>query len=374
LAIVPSCNTYESHFAKLGVSPQQLADGYYRGTWITQYAESLKQVGVHVTVVVPSRTPGHFFGNVMDVRLVSAPATYGLLTEKLWRWKLHAVGSYWSTKGMARELADFDDVYLQEYAFGRYARLQKELGSEGFLSAHHGTSVSSASWMVKRVIRRGGRFTALTNEEVSKLADFVGARGMVMKIPNWVTDEWLNADTQKIEPRSAVWVGRLEDRTKSLLFLLGVVEKALQSGTLKRLTIVGTGPDEEALKRRVRESETLRGSVTFTGRIDTSSRLIEILSTAEVFVNTSVIEGMPIAVIEALSAAKKLVLSALPYVASELGQTPGIYPFSPRSEAGLLEALRTAFEGPQANIPGREWAQASFSETNSVARLVEILR
>src|SRR4051812_693475 len=148
LAVVPSCNVFEEHFGPIGVSPQELAHGEYRGTWIVHYAAGLREFGYRTTVVVPTRgVAGHVRGKVLDVDLIPAPSAYRRMPSSLWRGPLRPLGSRLSSFGLNEHLSGFDVVYVQEYAYARYGYLLRGLRASGrpVLGAHHGTPVKRLS-------------------------------------------------------------------------------------------------------------------------------------------------------------------------------------------------------------------------------------
>src|SRR5205085_2011474 len=82
-----------------------------------------------------------------------------------------------------------------------------------------------------------------------------------------------------------------------------------------RMTIAGEGPERQRLEELVR-SLGLTGNVTFTGRVDNLG--IEALyQKADVFLNPSLVDNMPISILEALA-------SEVPVVSTRVGGVPFI--------------------------------------------------
>lgn len=93
------------------------------------------------------------------------------------------------------------------------------------------------------------------------------------------------------------------------------------------LTIVGAGSDERRLKRLV-QSERIEG-VMFTGRVERSD-IARLYDEADIFLNTSIIDNMPVAIVEAFHA-------GLPVVTTN----PGGIPYIVRDrESGLLVQIK----------------------------------
>jgi L-malate glycosyltransferase len=93
------------------------------------------------------------------------------------------------------------------------------------------------------------------------------------------------------------------------------------------LTITGYGSDERRLKSMVRDLN-IR-DVTFTGRVE-RSQMPELFHHADIFLNSSVIDNMPVAIVEAFYA-------GLPVVTTDAGGIPYIVR---DRESGLLAAKR----------------------------------
>jgi glycosyltransferase involved in cell wall biosynthesis len=93
------------------------------------------------------------------------------------------------------------------------------------------------------------------------------------------------------------------------------------------LTIAGYGSDERRLKSLVRDLNIQ--DVTFTGRVE-RSHMPELFQRADIFLNSSVIDNMPVAIIEAFYA-------GLPVVTTDVGGIPYIVR---DRESGLLTPKR----------------------------------
>ncbi|PZE27896.1 hypothetical protein DEI86_04685 [Curtobacterium sp. MCBD17_028] len=373
LAIVPSCETFEDHFSALGVTAGDLANGRYRGTWITQYAELLRSRGTDVTLVVPGATPARLKGSLMDVWVVPVLPLRRVIPPRLRRWKLRELLSYLQGRRLARDVQGFDRVYAQEYAYPRFGGLMSELPDDKLIGAHHGTPVAAAPrWLVQRIARGSNLLTTLTKQERESVRSVRSGSTVdrVVWAPNWVSDTFINSEEERVAG-SAIWVGRFDERVKGLDTLLRAWEDSATSGWT--LTMVGTGPDHDRIRNRVEASANLRDRVTLTGRIDDPSQLAGLVARAEVFVNASVKEGLPIAVLEAMGAGTKLVLSDLPYVRSELAEASA-EAFPPGDVTGLLEALARAFDRPLNDDTNRALIRHQFSITSAGTRVADLLQ
>jgi glycosyltransferase involved in cell wall biosynthesis len=94
-----------------------------------------------------------------------------------------------------------------------------------------------------------------------------------------------------------LWIGRLE-KEKCPLFAIQVLEIVRRQGHDAGLTIVGSGSEEELLKRYTRE----RGLERFVDFAGYQNDLSPYFSTADIMLVTSVYEGYGMAMVEALAA------------------------------------------------------------------------
>lgn len=376
---MPSCNTFEDHFSKLGVTPEDLASGGYRGSWIPQYADFLREIGVRITVVCPTIDETRsVVGNLLDLELVRASYLARLWNclPQLRRGPLRQFASWHSSSVLADRFASFDIVYIQDYATGRYRRLSKilERASLPFVGAHHGGSVSDCSLWVRPALTSERQFTVLTHLEEELLAVKVNSRSPIKRIPNPVSGVWFN-EVANFSPRTVcriVWLGRLEREAKGLDLLLDIIARLIEVGTEFEMSVIGGGSDAEWFSAECRR----RGfddCVRMYGRVDELATLTPLIGSHSILLNTSKIEGFPISVIEAISCGLHVVATELPYVTSELRACPGVFAFSQKSPvdaANLIGSIDLTIN----NIAGSEWSSRRFSVEAFRANFQELLK
>jgi glycosyltransferase involved in cell wall biosynthesis len=141
-----------------------------------------------------------------------------------------------------------------------------------------------------------------------EIVDSGFADGNLVEIPNGV-------DTNKFFPvhltgsrtcRNVTFIGRL-DRYKGVDVLIGGFKKLLSDNDKLKLTIVGSGPDERALKKMVEELG-LEHNVIFRGR---QENVVHELSETDIFVLPSLSEGMSNVLLEAMSCGLPVVATAV---------------------------------------------------------------
>lgn len=138
------------------------------------------------------------------------------------------------------------------------------------------------------------------------------------------------ADLPAARPRSGdrdtfelICVGRLSPE-KGHAGLLGAMAALVRRGVPVRLTLVGDGPESEALRALARELG-IDQQVTFAGRLDEANTLTAIAG-ADALVLASFMEGLPIVLMEAMAL-------GVPVIASRVAGIPELVM---EEETGLL--------------------------------------
>ena len=108
-------------------------------------------------------------------------------------------------------------------------------------------------------------------------------------------------------------VGRLVAE-KGLEYLLTAIPKVLKRFSEARLLLVGDGPLRKDLERIVIDLD-LTGKVTFVGF---RSDIKEILSSLDILVLPSLLEGFPMIILEAMAMAKPIVASDIPGIREQI--------------------------------------------------------
>jgi L-malate glycosyltransferase len=140
-----------------------------------------------------------------------------------------------------------------------------------------------------------------------------------------------------------------------------------------RMTIAGSGPERDALVELTQELG-LASNVTFTGRLD-NEHIALIYQQADVFVNPSLVDNMPISILEALA-------SGVPVVTTDVGGIPFLVEHDktamlvpPRDAvamaAALLELLSNRMKACRLASAGRDYVQR-YTWGNVRGRLFDI--
>jgi glycosyltransferase involved in cell wall biosynthesis len=160
-------------------------------------------------------------------------------------------------------------------------------------------------------------------------------------------------DLNRFRPRASEFVHRdkphlLVARNLEPLYDIGTALRAFaiirKTAVDARMTIAGGGPDREMLVELARELG-VAPHVTFVGRLE-NSRIAELFRDADVFVNSSLHDNMPISILEALASGVPIVstnVCGIPFVV-EHQKTAMLVP--PRDPAAMAQAVIDLLENP----------------------------
>jgi predicted dehydrogenase/glycosyltransferase involved in cell wall biosynthesis len=147
--------------------------------------------------------------------------------------------------------------------------------------------------------------------------------------------------------------------------LLAAAERVLQLRPDARFLLIGTGPEEGAL-RAIVERRCLGQAVRFLGRRDD---VPDLLQAADLMVLPSLFEGLPLVVLEAMAAQR-------PVIASRIGGTDEAVVdgltgrlFEPGDAAGLADAVLTMLAEPKAAEAAGIAGKARFERHFRAARM-----
>ena len=190
------------------------------------------------------------------------------------------------------------------------------------ISHHHHLDRDPLNRLIeRRIVERSERVITVSEFSRRQLASVLGARSdHVEVVPNGVDERFAPSPKDsaliarhRLQNRSVVvFLGGLK-RRKNLGFLLEVWREIATQRHDATLLIVGGGPLEGALQRRVGNLG-LGGAVVFTGQVSEAEK-VAYYNLADVMVSPSSLEGFGFTVAEAMSC-------ELPVVVSDKGALP----------------------------------------------------
>jgi glycosyltransferase involved in cell wall biosynthesis len=245
----------------------------------------------------------------------------------------------------------------------------------------HGAKAPARNHALRAMLARGLRAYVGVSAETSERAvrDLGIPAAKVVTIPNGIPTREFGPDpAARAAVRSAFGIaadafvvgtlGRLEPE-KNPQLLLAAMEPILAAGA--HLIFVGDGSERSALAAAIARRGTPR--VHLTGARDDAPRLLAAL---DLFALSSRIEGLPLALVEAMATALPIVATDVGGIREATGATAAIVP--PNDEAALREAIealrddapRRASMGAEARLR----AQAVYDFERVVDRYLDLYR
>lgn len=368
-AILVSTPTFEKFYERrIGVGLRDFLASY-RNDWSWDYMRALREAGSSAILYVASlRHRGHFTTpDGFEVRLVPLRAAYRLwdpvrLVERSapGRYVSQLVNVLCLVRPLRRALAQ-DGVqllFVQEYWTARYDVLSGALDVP-IVAVDQGVRQRGEVRFRKPVtFPRAAAILTQTQWEQERVARL---GGRAQRVPNAVDSQHYvpEADGMRRSTPLVLAVARLHDEQKRLSDLIGALALLPDEW---RLEIVGSGPDREALERRAR-MEQVADRVTFSGFVFDRSELRERYRSCTVFAMPSAYEGLPVALLEAMSCGAAVVGSEIPAIAEvvEHERSGLLVPVGDR-EALAGAILHAAGRRQELGAAARSVVESSYSQ------------
>lgn len=289
-----------------------------------------------------------------SLRLVELP-DYGDLLQL--RRVLEAAGgtlrSFWRTVGRLDTVFVFGPhpfaLLLAVLALARRRRVV--LGVRQDTLSYFRARVPSRRWLPSlvavrvldaafRLLARRVR-TVVAGTEIAHRYGGAGARVLVM------ADSVVRADDVASGPTERDWsgavglltVGRIDPEKNPLLLVEALAELERVDPGRYRLTWVGSGPMEDAVRERA-AALGVEGLLDLRGWLPFGPDVLELYRRAHVFVHVSLTEGVPRVLVEALACATPIVATNVGGVAKALDSGGAALLVEPRDRAALVAAIR----------------------------------
>ena len=217
-------------------------------------------------------------------------------------------------------VATYHDVWLGEWV--------RNVGPGGVLG----------ELLERYVLTRGWeRFIAVSGYTRGKLVRAGVEGGRVEVVPSGIDLPFFRrVRARKAGEPTVCCVSRLVryKRVEDLLRALALVREEVPD---VRCRIVGTGEEEGNLRRLARELG-LEGAVEFLGFLPTQRQVVEVMKSSHLFCLPSTVEGLGLALVEAMACGLPFVASRLPPLLEVSGGKGGLF-FTPGDHRELAEKL-----------------------------------
>jgi glycosyltransferase involved in cell wall biosynthesis len=307
----------------------------YRNDWSWDWCQMLAREQVQTTIYVPTLERGELVGTAdgYGVRflelaaLVTPWVRFPVLERTPVGRYFGQVANTFAMLAPLRAALDedgIDVVCVQEYWTARFDVLARTLGRPVVAVDQGLPDRREIKWLKRGAFRASVGVVVQTEREADKVGHYGGD---ARRIPNAVDAEFFSPDPARTPTdgqSEILFVGRLHDAQKR-------VSDALKALWLLpedwRLTVVGGGPDEAALRRLANELG-VSERVSFEGFVGDSGRLRDLYRRADVVAMPSTYEGLPMVLLEAMSCGTPVVGSQIPAIAGVVsdGETGILFP------------------------------------------------
>jgi len=352
----------------------------YRNDWSWDWCRALRAHDEDVLIYVPSlrETGRHPTPEGVDLRFLPIGRLYAPW-ERLPALKRTPPGRYVAQAANAAAFLpalraglqeDAVDVLLvQEYWTARYDLLASRLRIP-ILAVDQGLPDRHEIKLLKRrLLPRARRVLTQTTTERDKVTAYGGA---AERLPNGVdTERWSPPPAGSARaPRTVLTVARLLEMQKRISDLITAIDLL---GPDWRLRILGSGPDERALKDHAGRLG-VDARVEFLGFTLDQGRVRDECRACSVFALPSAYEGLPMALLEAMSCGAAVVGSDIPAIAEVVtnGQDGLLAPVG--APERLAARIREA-DARQAELgaAARATVERRYSEAAMARRLIELM-
>jgi glycosyltransferase involved in cell wall biosynthesis len=379
-AVLLSTEYFEAFYGHdLGLTVDEYL-GSYRNDWSWDWCRALRAQGQEPLIYLPSLreaglrpTPEGVVVRFLPVGRLYTPWRRMPVLKRSppGRYVAQAANAAAFLRPLRRALAadEIDVLLVQEYWTARFDLLAGRLPvpilavDQGLPDRHE------VKLLKRRSLPRAERVLTQTKIECDKVAAY-GASAE--RLPNGVdTERWsAGAGDGAGSSRTVLTVARLLDMQKRTSDLIEAI--ALLGGEW-RLRILGGGPDEAALRAKAARLG-VATRVAFLGFTLEKERVRDECRNCSVFVLPSAYEGLPMALLEAMSCGVAVVASDIPAIAEVVtdGHDGLLVPVG--GPARLAERIEEAVaRRAELGAAARETIELRYSQGAMARRLVEVM-
>jgi len=216
-------------------------------------------------------------------------------------------------------------------------------------------------FLTKIALSISDKYYSTSKTDIEKIkSEFSVEENKITYVPNWVENRTTNPN-KSISVDTFISVGRLE-KQKNFEYLIKSFENSEYS-----LNIVGTGSQEKSLKTI---SESHNVSVNFIGRLSNSD-LLTLLKTYKIFISSSLYEGNPKSVLEAMNSGCMIIANKTPNLNEFLTHNENCI-FFDHSKDNLIEVINLAVKNPSLVQKIANEGFKTVQKNNSLDKIINI--
>ncbi len=265
---------------------------------------------------------------------------------------------------------DIIDAHSHLFISTNLAAVVRRLGSSPLVITNHGLrSQAVPAWFQEIYLKTIGRFTFNSADKVITFTErekedmvAVGVKPeKIVIIPNGVdTEKFHPVVFPEPHPFTVIWVGRLA-AGKGLKYAILGFEKFLESVPSALMYVVGDGPYLDAAQEYV-AGKGLGERIIFTGRVE-NDEMISYYTRSSVYLMTSMSEGMPRTLLEAMACGLPVVCTDIPQLVPIIEE--GGIVIQKKDLEGVVEALRVLYDDSnwclKSGENGRKYVEENLS-------------
>ena len=373
--------------------------GDHAGNFVHNLAKELVKEGIGISVVAPHdvNTKTHEFVDGVEIHRFQYWLTrkgqrvaYGagmpdnIAKSVLAKIQLPLFMLLFFIKGVT-VAKQCDLIHAQFLLSGVVGAWIKRITGRELITTAHGSDVymiPEAGLFQKcyiRAISNANAIITVSNANKERLTALGLPEDKIIVIPNGIELSMFNNTISTLRVHEAgiqiVWVGRMVE-VKGLVYLFSAMRIIVSGYPHSKLTLIGDGPLKDKLER-LAAALSLNKHITFIGYVK-NTEVPQYLKEADIFVLSSLSEGFPVVIPEAMAAGK-------PIVASNVGGIPdavteGVTGFlvAPENAAQLAEKLIYLIEHPEVRVSmgksGRKKVEERFTWGKIAGRISEIYK
>ncbi|MFC1687628.1 glycosyltransferase [Patescibacteria group bacterium] len=314
--------------------PQDQDD--YSGVFILQFLQQLPRAVTHITVLTPHKNNSprneswgririrrftYWFPASAEKLLLPGGILYNLKYSLLAKVQLpfFIICAFFHALRYSKHL---DIIHAHWILYGFIGSLISKIRGIPLVITLHGSDVAimKSSCIFKFLgtisLKQASKVICVSSYLKKEIQPFIQDTNKVFVFPNGlgVAEKFMDAEKTTHDAPTLLWIGRFSDE-KNVSLLLDIIERVLKKFSSAKLYLVGSGPQEEFLKKEVMK-RSLDSHVIFTGKISPQNTY-KYYAQSDVFVLPSHREGFGVVLIEAMA-------TGVPVVASNVGAIPEI--------------------------------------------------
>lgn len=206
----------------------------------------------------------------------------------------------------------------------------------GYLPKDGGYKGTFLKYVTKKIVKKAKVITTVSTQLGQQMIS-LGLKGNYTTISNVVDTnlfDYRKSDSNKI---TLLHVSSLDDAQKNVSGLLRAFQKVKKKHAELELIVVGSGSNEQMIKRLSNELGLTTRGVTFVGH-KSQSELVTYFNQSNALILTSLYENQPVVMLEALCCGMPVISSNVGGISENVTTENGIL-FQPNNETELINAL-----------------------------------